>query len=301
MCSISVITSIFNSQVFLEGYFKAIGEIENTQDIEVLLIHNAPNDQELTIINKYLEKHSFIRHIKIAEREGLYSSWNRGIKLAKGKYLAVWNVDDIRTPGSLTSQKNALDNSDAAMCYGDFYGTDNYGPFHDRVYQYSEYQTLKKAVLRRHIIGCFPMWRKEIHQHIGFFDEQFRLVGDFEFQIRVALKYDFVKAPSYLGYYLENQSHKLSSNRNLQDKERTVVELRYRTYDKIMLHVFPFISGFRIRHVLYSGNWIELNKVTSSSNQVNATSILSLLATPFTYGFWVIKKSLVKLYHFIFY
>jgi len=301
MCSISVITSIFNSQVFLEGYFKAIGEIENTHDIEVLLIHNAPNDNELAIINKYLEKFSFIRHIKVAEREGLYSSWNRGIKLAKGKYLAVWNVDDIRSPGSLIAQKTALDNSDAAMCYGDFYGTDNYGSFKDRLYQYSEYQTLKKVVLRRHIIGCFPMWRKKIHEHIGFFDEQFRLVGDFEFQIRVALKYDLIKTPSYLGYYLENQTHKLSSNRKLQDKERTVVELRYRTYDKVMLHVFPFISGFRIRQILYSGNWIPLNKVTTSSNQVTATSILSLLATPFTYSFWLVKKTLIKLYHFIFY
>jgi len=130
------------------------------------------------------------------------------------------------------------------MCYGDFYGTDNYGCFEERLYQYSEYQTLKKAALRRHIIGCFPMWRKEIHQSIGFFDEQFRLVGDFEFQIRVALKYDLVKADSFLGYYLENKNHKLSSNRKLQDKERTVVELRYRIYDKEPASFYVLVTGF---------------------------------------------------------
>jgi glycosyltransferase involved in cell wall biosynthesis len=301
MCSITVITSIYDSHVFLEGYFKAVGEIENIDEIEILLIHNAPKENELAIINKYLPEFSFIKHISVAEREGLYASWNRGIKLAKGKYLAVWNVDDIRTPGSLISQRTALVNSSAAMCYGDFYGTDNYGYFEERLYQYSEYQTLKKAALRRHIIGCFPMWRKEIHQSIGFFDEQFRLVGDFEFQIRVALKYDLVKADSFLGYYLENQNHKLSSNRKLQDKERTVVELRYRIYDKVMLHLIPFISGFRTRQVLCFGNWIHLNKIIPSSNRVDLNKVFSFMAAPFTYTFWVIKKALIKLYHIILY
>jgi glycosyltransferase involved in cell wall biosynthesis len=300
MVNITVITSIFNSHVFLEGYFKAVGEIENAHEIEVLLIHNCPNENELAIINKYLPYFPFVRHIIVTEREGLYSSWNRAVNMAAGKYLAVWNVDDIRLPGSLIAQRTALDNNNgAAICYGDFFGTDNYGCFNERLYQYNEYNTLKKDALRRHVIGCFPMWRKEIHAHTGFFDEQFRLVGDFEFQVRVALQYELIKAPSILGYYLENQNHKLSSNRKLQDRERTVVELRYRMYDKILLHVLPFISGFRVKQVLYSGRWIHLKKIMLSSNQPGVKSFFSLVAAPFTYGYWAIKKTIVKLFRVV--
>lgn len=300
MCSITVITSLFNSHLYLEGYFKAVGEIQNTHEIEILLIHNAPKDNELAIINQYLPKFSFIKHVTVAEREGLYASWNRGIILAKGKYIAIWNVDDVRTPDSLILQKNALDNGSAAMCYGDFYGTNNYGYFKDRLYQYREYQSFKKAALRIHIIGCFPMWRKEIHKDIGYFDEQFRLVSDYEFQIRVALSYDLIKADSFLGYYLENQNHKLSSNRQLQDKERTVVELRYKIYDKVLLHVIPHISKFKINHILNFGKWVPLAEIIPSSNTLNVKSIVSFIAAPFTYSFWVIKRTSNALYHFFF-
>jgi GT2 family glycosyltransferase len=296
MCSITVITSLYNSHVFLDGYFKAVGKIQNSHEVELLLVHNAPNNNELTIIEKYLPMFPFIRHIIVAEREGLYSSWNRGITLSKGKYIAIWNVDDIRTSDSLLLQKTALESSSAVMCYGDFYGTDNYGSFKEKFYQYKEYQIFKKTALRRHIIGCFPMWRKEIHQYIGYFDEQFKIVADFEFQIRVALKYDLIKAESFLGYYLENKSHKLTSNRLLMDKERTVVELRYKIYDKLLLHVIPLISKYKIKHILNFGTWISLNQTMSSLDKFELKSVVLLFAAPFNYSFWAISKTLKLVY-----
>jgi len=295
MTTVTVLTSIYNSQAFLEGYFAALSRMEDKKEIEILLIHNAPNEEELTIIEKHTRQFNFLKHIVVEKKESLYASWNRGISIASGEYIAIWNVDDIRLPSSLNVQREALDKSGAAMCYGDFYGTDKYGPFKQRIYQYKEYHSLKKDVLRRHIIGCFPMWRKSIHREIGYFDEQFKLVGDFDFQIRVALRYDLVKAGSFLGYYLENQQHKLSSNRKLQDMERTIVELRYRIYDKIMLHVLPFISDFRINEMLYSSNWIKLKSMLGSSNRVTIRSVFSLISAPFTYTTWLIRKSLVRL------
>jgi glycosyltransferase involved in cell wall biosynthesis len=297
MCSITVITSLYNSDPFLEGYFKAVSEIQNTHEIEILLVHNAPSAKELAIIEKYLPRFPFITHLQVAEREGLYSSWNRGITHSKGKYIAIWNVDDIRTPDSLELQKNALDSSRAAMCYGDFYGTDNYGSFKEKLYEYKHYRVFKKTALRRHIIGCFPMWRKDIHQSIGYFDEQFRIVGDFEFQIRTALNYDLVKADSILGFYLENKNHKLTSNIKLLDKERTVVELRYRIYDKILLHIIPFISSYKIHHILCFGTWASLDSILSPSHLVDFKSIGMLIAAPFRYSLWVMRKTLKLLYY----
>lgn len=44
MCRISVITSLYNSQQYLEGYFKAVGAMKYTEEIEILLIHNAANE-----------------------------------------------------------------------------------------------------------------------------------------------------------------------------------------------------------------------------------------------------------------
>lgn len=300
MCSISVITSLYNSQAYLEGYFGAVGQIENKNETEVLLIHNVPNEEEMNIINKFLPQLPFVKHIVVPQREGLYASWNRGIILAKGEFVAIWNVDDIRTPDSLTLQKNALLTGKAAMCYGDFYGTSNYGPYKERLYEYKDYSHFRKEALSIHIIGCFPMWRKEIHKDVGYFDEQFRLVSDYEFQIRVAMKYDLVKSASVLGYYLEYQGHKLSSNKKLQDRERTVVELRYKLFNRVLLHVLPSISDFRIKEFMNFGKWVSLNKVVPASQMVNMKSILSFIAAPFSYSFWVIKRTSNAVYHFFF-
>jgi len=46
---------------------------------------------------------------------------NTCIKEAKGEYVTIWNVDDLRTPNSLEMQMKALDeNPDIALTYGDF-------------------------------------------------------------------------------------------------------------------------------------------------------------------------------------
>lgn len=78
--------------------------------MEVLLLHNEPSDMELEIIGEYLKNSGEnIRHIIIEKRESLYQTWNRGISLAKGEYIAIWNVDDVRLPDSLERQAKVLD------------------------------------------------------------------------------------------------------------------------------------------------------------------------------------------------
>jgi glycosyltransferase involved in cell wall biosynthesis len=299
MINISIITSLFRCEVFLEQFLNHFFKIKNLDECELILIHNDPSEEEIRIINKFNWQSIHIVHLQI-EREGLYSSWNRAIKIAKGKYVAVWNVDDIRTPDSLLSQRIALDNSTAVLCYGDFYGTSKYGLHKDRLYQYDEFDYIKKDKLRRHVIGCFPMWRKDVHEKVGYFDEQFRLVSDFEFQLRLLPNYRFVKAPAVLGHYLEFVDHKLSSNRFLQDKERTVVEIRYKIYDKILMHTLPFIGKYKPYKFLNFGNWYKISEVAPRLNVVRMKDILNFLQMPFSFFLTFSRRSMSKLYRVLF-
>ena len=297
--NISVITSLYKCVQFLEDFLLHYSKIDNLQECELVIIHNDPTEEELKILEKGIQGQMRVHHIKV-DREGLYASWNRGINQAKGKYIAVWNVDDVRTPGSLSAQKLALDNSDAAICYGDFYGTSRYGTYMEKLYTYGEFKDVEKAAFSRHIIGCFPMWRKEIHKQVGYFDEQFRLVADYEFQLRVVRAYPLVKAQDLLGYYLENASHKLSSNRSIQTRERTAVELRYRMYTQILLHVLPAVIKYRISYVNNFGQWLTLNSLVSKNKRVKQSVIISLVKLPFVYLNWFIKRSFHAIYTVIF-
>lgn len=295
---ISVITSLYRCEAFLEQFLTSYSRIINMEECELILVHNDPTPEELAIINRCVDERMNLVHLQVP-REGLYASWNRAIPDARGKYLAIWNVDDIRTPESLAFQKQALDNSNAVLCYGDFYGTRKYGMFKEKRYQYKTYDHFRKEALKRHIIGCFPMWRKDLHEKVGYFDEQFRLVSDYEFQLRVASTYPLVKACAVLGYYLEHVGHKLSSNRKLQRLERTAVEVRYRVFDKIMIHSLPFISKYRIHSILNFGMWIRVAEIVPRLNAFKPGEVFSLLRMPFSYSWWFIKRSANVVHHFV--
>jgi glycosyltransferase involved in cell wall biosynthesis len=300
MCRISVITSLFNCHQYLEGYFEAAAQIQNKDEIEILLIHNAPNQEELKIINEYLPLMPFIRHI-IIEREGLYATWNRGIKMAVGKYVGTWNVDDVRLPHSLKDQADALDqHSDAALAYGDFKIVGKYGSTEGKSVNEPEFSSSNNTFQRNFHIGCFPMWRKDIHDTIGYFDEQFRLIADLDFQIRIAKKYNMVKIKSQLGYYLEGTASNLSSNFSIQDREHTVLHLRYGNFNSIFLtHLVSGLKNFRIFQFKWFGVYHPMNKWVIE-NKVSYFArfpmiIFSIIKWPRHMAKKYIKKHLVKL------
>ena len=265
---ISILTSLYNCESFLQGYFHALSKIEGKEQIEVLLLHNAPQKNELAIIAEYLPSFNFVRHIIIPERETLYRTWNRGIQLSEGEYITVWNVDDVRFPNSIIQQTEALDkNPGTAIAYGDIWVSRQYGicgknksnsPVYSRATQ--------KKFLSGYYISCFQMWRKSIHQTIGYYDEQFKCVADFDFQIRTVSRFPLIKVDEPLGIYLEDQPHKLSAN-EVHEIENTMIYLRYGVYEK----VDPYCIGlsrkkYRQNESLFFDKWYPIEKTHASSN-----------------------------------
>jgi len=254
---ISVLTSLYNCENFLQGYFDALAKIEGTEQIEVLLLHNAPKEKELDIINKNLPSFDFVRHIIIPERETLYRTWNRGIQLSEGEYITVWNVDDVRFPSSIIQQAEALDkNPQAAIAYGDIWISSNYGvcgmkKTHSPVYSSFSH----KKFLLGYYCSCFQMWRKSIHSIVGYYDEQFKCIADFDFQIKTVLHFPLVKTEEPLGIYLEDQPHKLSYN-GLQPFEYNVLYLRYGNCQLLNFFLLPETKKkYQPKRILFFDEW----------------------------------------------
>jgi len=233
---VTVITSLFKCERYLQGYFEAVEKIINKNECEFLLLHNAPTENELKIINSNIRNRKYFVHIVVEKREGLYSTWNRGIRMAKGKYCAIWNVDDIRFANSLVLQADILDkNSQCGLVVGDIIGTDHYGTEGYRYYSNKHKISKRNEIFKSCIITCFPMWRKSIHDDIGLFDEQFTCAGDFDLQIRIANNYEIEYIEKSLGIYLENVESKISFNK-LHEIENNLIYLRYGAYEKVILY-----------------------------------------------------------------
>ncbi len=250
---ISVISSLYRCERYLDEYFKAVAAIEHPEEVEVLLLHNDPTEHELALIEQWTPKvRVHLRHIVIPQREGLYRTWNRGIDLAEGEYLAVWNVDDQRTPASLHLQADALDaNPRACLCYGSYIGVQRFAAREGLMYVFSDFSRMQ--FLRSCYLTPFPLWRKSVHETIGMFDEAFRSAGDYDFQLRAARTFDFVRIDDVCGYYLEAPESGISKSGDINNIERTVCELRYAIYDKLNLLYVPVA----LRYSLDSLHWKE--------------------------------------------
>jgi len=291
---ISVLTSLYNCENFLQDYFNALIKIEGKEQIEVLLLHNAPKEKELEIITQNLPLFDFVRHIIIPKRETLYSTWNRGIELSEGEYITVWNVDDVRFPGSILQQADALDkNLQAAIAYGDIWLSRQYGICGSKRTYCPAYSDLShKRFLLEYHITCFQMWRKSIHQFVGYYDEQFKCIADFDFQIRVVLHFPLVKVENPLGIYLEDQPHKLSAN-GLQPIEHNVLYLRYRNCQSLNFFLLPETKKhYQAKRVLFFGEWKDFTEASPFSWYYKLQGVV---LAGFRSFYWLIKQIAKKL------
>ena len=274
MKRVSVITPCFRSEAYLDGYFAAVLQQTALDELEVVLIMNEPSAEELAAVDRFdrARPGTVVYRIfpegwstKDASRRGPRSqalvsqSMNRAVAASHGIYIAHWDVDDVRTPGSIEAQMRTLDeNPDALMTYGDMKIVRRYGDTEGELYVAPEFD--RDLFMRACCGGTFRMWRKDALELVGPFDEQFRSGGDYDLYVRIAANGRMVKTPDVLlGYYLNAGSGLSTAGDGLQPTERTVVELRYGMLGKIDRRYLPGASRYRVGELRSDDRWIPVD------------------------------------------
>lgn len=299
---VSVITSLYRCIYYLKDFLKHLSKTDDPDQCEFIFVHNDPTKEEIDIIEKFIDDSSLnITHLKVG-RESLYSSWNRAASCAKGNYLTIWNVDDVRLPDSIKEQAAALNShSDAAISYGDIIIVSEYNSQTGIVVNEPQYSPQRKSFLYQHHIGCFPMWRKSVHEKIGYFDEQYRIVADLDFQIRVAKRFPLIKVNKQLGFYLAGTPNNLSSNAHLQDMEHTALHLRHGNWDMLSM---PYLILAMEKIKISSYKWFGMEHSVSQWSGYNSMSyvksipllFISLFKSPRHFGRRYLKPYIYKYY-----
>jgi len=190
---ISIITSVYNGDEFIESFLKDITRQTIFEEkCELILINAASHGNEEPIIKKYLEKYpNNIVYKKLEQDPGIYGVWNIGVEMASGEFLTNANLDDRKAPNALEIYaKDLYYNKHVDLVYADFFVTHepnetfeknssdnqryNFPPF--------SFSNLK-AMNMPH---AAPMWRKSIHDKNGLFDTSFNSAGDWEMWLRAA-------------------------------------------------------------------------------------------------------------------
>jgi glycosyltransferase involved in cell wall biosynthesis len=115
---ISVVMSVYNEKV--EWMHESIDSILNQtfSDFEFIIINDNPSRIENSILlEEYRKKDNRIVVLTNEQNTGLTKSLNRGIKIAKGKYIARMDADDISLPARFEKQIKVMeDNPNIIVC-----------------------------------------------------------------------------------------------------------------------------------------------------------------------------------------
>ena len=254
---ISVILSIYNAESYIEGYFQNALNQVGIQNVEFSIIHNNPSSIERKIVQKYSEKLNIV--YKEVNLESLYESWNRAILQSSGKYLACWNIDDLRDNDSLERMARTLDkNKDVGFTYGDFVIVNKFNKTVGKNISTPEFT--KHLGTTGAIGGPFFMWRRNLLKDIGYFDEQFKSGGDFDYTVRLSIFSKGKKMKGVVGYFLHNGSGISTQGSELQILERTVIELRYGIWHKMDINYITDALSYKINLITENNKDREVDK-----------------------------------------
>ena len=224
MTKVSTITPCYNMSKYMKGFLENLST-QTHKDLEVILDHNEPTDEEIMMVEDYNKQHNNICHIQVEGVDPIGISMNRCIEFADGDYLCIWNVDDLRTPDSIEVMANALDqNPDVDFVYGNYHIVPYFGGTQG---QYVDETGREEELTTGMILGPYFMFRKSLLEKSGVFDEQLVQGADYDLALRLAFNGKGLHLPVNLGYYLNEGLGQSTKPNSKQPIERTVIEMRY--------------------------------------------------------------------------
>ena len=246
MTKVSTITPCYNMSKYMKGFLDNLST-QTHKDLEIVLDHNDPSDEEVKLVEEYNEQYDNILHIKVEGVDPIGTSMNRCIEYATGDYLCIWNVDDLRTPDSIEVMAKALDdNPDVDFVYGNYVIVPNFGGTQG---QYVDETGREDELTTGMILGPYFMFRKSILEKSGVFDEQLVQGADYDLALRLAFNGKGLHLPINLGYYLNEGLGQSTKPNSKQPIERTVIELRYRI-NVLEPHLVPYTREYDVENII---------------------------------------------------
>ena len=183
---VSVITVVFNGAATLEHNIQSIIG-QGYDNVEHIVIDGGSTDGTVDILRRYDD------HIDywISEKDaGIYDAMNKGIALARGKYVGMLNADDYFADSSAIEKmvcRFKETDADAVFSCLDIVAPDNL----HRVLRKYRISSFSSFMLRIGVMPPHPTFycKKSCYDKAGPYRMDYRIAADFEMMVRLLLKY----------------------------------------------------------------------------------------------------------------
>lgn len=184
--TVSVVMSVFNGQQFLAEAVESILK-QSFRDFEFVIIDDGSTDETPKILNEYAGRDTRIRLVR-QQNKGRAESLNIGIGLAKGKYIARMDADDISLPNRFQEQVEFLEqHPDVGLLGGTYQRIDRRGKILETVRGPLEDQEIKTRILEMNPM-CHPavMMRGDVALAAGGYRKALLDADDYDLWLRMS-------------------------------------------------------------------------------------------------------------------
>ena len=273
MIDISVITPVYNSIQFIEDCILNVIN-QKAINVEHLIVDGGSNDGTLEVIQHFSKEYPHIRFLSEKDN-GQSDAMNKGIDLAKGRFISFLNVDDYYEEGALKDVLSKISsNSNLDFLVGNCNVWDN----NDKLIYVNRPKKLKTAhLLSGYYLPVNPsayFYKRELHENIGKYDVNNHYVMDIDFLIRASLKVSLKYYDVTWGNFRMLENTKTVSDQ----KEGLAITRKYDLYKMYLKS-----QGVKLRLEVC---FIRLTKCS----QKYLFRIKKKIVLPFDMVYWKLKK-----------
>jgi glycosyltransferase involved in cell wall biosynthesis len=217
---ISIIMNCYNGEKYLKQSLKSIIN-QSYKNWELIFYDNKSNDNSIRILEGFKDK-----RIKLFLSKNfikLYDARNAAINKASGKFISFLDTDDWWMKNKLKDQVQMIkENKKIKIIYSQFYFYDQKNKTKIIKPNKIEKGMIAKNMLKTYKIGILTvMVCRNIFKKYKF-NKKYNIIGDFDFFLKLTLKYPFFAISKPLAYY---RSH--SNNYSKMKMSEYIKELEY--------------------------------------------------------------------------
>lgn len=205
MPKLSIIVPNYNHARFLPQRIESILR-QTFQDYELILLDDCSTDNSTLILSQYVNDPRVRFEFNQSNSGSTFRQWNKGVRLAKGKYIWIAESDDYADLRLIERLVTILDGDpEVVFAYCRAWCViegDHLDGFVDRFYANlhawrwtADFRVDGREECRNYLVQCNTItntsgviFRRAIYEKVGGADENLRLCGDWKLWAAMALK-----------------------------------------------------------------------------------------------------------------
>ncbi|MGN6488186.1 MAG: glycosyltransferase family 2 protein [Devosia sp.] len=231
---VTIVIPAFNAERFLASTLRS-ATAQTHANLQIIVVDDGSTDGTADLVRQHAELDPRIELFSKANA-GLSAARNDGLRLSRGEFVTFLDADDLWHPDKIRQQLRAVNNHGCPERVGAVYTLSRQIDEADRLLMDYPTLTVQGAVLRRLLLtnfiatgGSNLLCPREVALEVGGFDISYQPPGagtseDYDFQLKVAARYDILAMEQYLVGYRRYPGSMSRNQLRMARSRRSVIE-----------------------------------------------------------------------------